>query len=237
MRVALVGQEVEMVVELLRHHGLILDGQDPEVVISLGGDGTLLMAERQYPGIPKLPMRFSETSRKIKDHKADILLDALVGGELVESEQLKLTAILGEQRLLALNDIIFHNEVFTSAVRYRVEINAQNQGGDIIGDGLVVATPFGSTAYYRSITHSIFQVGIGLAFNNSTEPVDHLVLADDSVIQVIVKRGPALVAADNDPNWIHLHEEDCVLVQKAEQPALILSLSVPIHPQPLMATG
>jgi NAD+ kinase len=224
MRVALVGQDVSPVEGLLGSFGLVRDDAHPETVISVGGDGTLLQAERIYPGIPKLPLRSSETSRKTHDLKAESLLEMLVKGELVEVPQMKLEASWGDHRILALNDIIFHNTIVTSAVRYRVEVNGFNHSGDIIGDGMTVATPFGSTAYYRSITHSIFQVGIGLAFNNSTEPVDHLVLSEDATIRVSVVRGPALVAADNNPDWFHLGEGDGVTIRKAALPAKILSL-------------
>ncbi|MBV6481206.1 MAG: NAD kinase [bacterium] len=224
MKVALVGKSLNTVEALLPAYGLIRDDQSPEVVISVGGDGTLLSAERKYPTIPKLPLRFSETSRKIHDHKAEILFEKLVSGDLVEVPQMKLVAVTGTSRLHALNDVNFHNEMITSAVRYRVEINGQPHSSEIIGDGLIVATPFGSTAYYRSITHSIFQVGIGLAFNNSTEPVDHLVLNENARIQVQVVRGPALVAVDNDPGWIHLGEGDTVEVHKAQESATILTL-------------
>ncbi|MBW7940243.1 MAG: hypothetical protein H3C63_15995, partial [Candidatus Omnitrophica bacterium] len=65
MKVALVGKSLNTVEALLPVYGLIRDDQSPEVVISVGGDGTLLSAERKYPTIPKLPLRFSETSRKI----------------------------------------------------------------------------------------------------------------------------------------------------------------------------
>ncbi len=224
MRVALVGQDISAVEKILPDYSLIRDDITPETVISVGGDGTLLQAERIYPGVPKLPLRSSETSRKTHRHGAEFLLEMLAKGTLIEVPQMKLEATQGEHRLLALNDVIFHNEIVTSAVRYRVEINGYNHSGDIIGDGMTVATPFGSTAYYRSITHSIFQVGIGLAFNNSTEPVDHMVLAEDSVIRVCVVRGPALVTADNNPDWFHLSEGDSVTIRKATQPAKILSL-------------
>ncbi len=224
MRVALVGQDVSSVEKLLPAYNMVRDDASPEAVISIGGDGTLLQAERLYPGIPKLPLRSSETSRKTHHHKADFLLEKLIAGVLIEVPQMKLEAAKGEHRLLALNDIIFHNKIVTSAVRYRVEINGYNHSGDIIGDGMTVATPFGSTAYYRSITHSIFQVGIGLAFNNSTEPVDHMVLSEDSTIRVCVVRGPALVAADNNRDCFHLGEGDSVTIKRATQPAKILSL-------------
>ena len=52
---------------------------------------------------------------------------------------------------------------------------------------------------YQSITHSIFRVGIGLAFSNSTEEVSHLVLSESSVIEIEVVRGPGILIADNSP--------------------------------------
>jgi NAD+ kinase len=88
----------------------------------------------------------------------------------------------------------------------------------------VAATPFGSSAYYRSITHSLFQVGIGLAFNNSTEPVDHMVLREDSLIEVTILRGPAIVAVDNNPERVSLLEGDTFLVRKSSEPARILGI-------------
>lgn len=224
MKVALVGKNLEDVEALLPPRGLVRDDVSPEVVISVGGDGTLLWAERDYPGVAKLPMRGSETSRKTHNHRFEDLLDHLAAGRLIEVSQMKLEAESGGQTLYALNDIIFHNAMVTSAVRYRVEINGRLYSDEIIGDGLVVATPFGSTAYYRSITHSLFEVGIGLAFNNTIEPVDHLVLRECAVIRVSVLRGPALVAADNDPRIISLPEGDSVTVRKAQRPARILSL-------------
>lgn len=224
MRVALVGQDLAEVEELLSARGLERDDISPEVVISVGGDGTLLWAERDYPGVPKLPMRASETSRKTHNHGFEELLDKLAADTLVEIPQMKLVAESGGRKLYALNDIIFHNAAVTSAVRYRVEINGRLYSDEIIGDGLIVATPFGSTAYYRSITHSLFEVGIGLAFNNTIEPVDHLVLRDCAEIQVTVLRGPALVAADNDPETISLSEGESFTVRKAREPARILSL-------------
>jgi NAD+ kinase len=227
MRVALVGQEVGEVEQLLGHFGISRDDAHPDTVISVGGDGTLLQAERKYPGLPKLPIRSSETSRKTHDHKVEHLLEKLAAGGLVEIRQMKISAVCGERKLYGLNEVIVHNELVTSAIRYRVAINGSDHSGDIIGDGLLVATPFGSTAYYRSITHSIFQVGIGLAFNNSTEPLDHLVLAEDSIICVTVLRGPAVVAADNDPHWIHIAPGKSVTVQKATESAIILALPAP----------
>jgi len=224
MKVALVGRDLFEVEPLLSRFDLELDNDSPEVVISHGGDGTLLGAEREYPSIPKVALRSSKVCKKCENHKNEVVLAHLAAGELVETPLLKLQAVKGDQWLTGLNDIIFRNEIPTSAVRFEVDIDGRNHSGGIIADGLVVATSFGSSGYYRSITHSIFQVGIGLAFNNSTEGVDHLVLREESEITVTVERGPGVVYADNGPDFFRLEKGDTFEVRKAAEPARILGI-------------
>ncbi|MCA9426047.1 MAG: NAD(+)/NADH kinase [Candidatus Omnitrophica bacterium] len=224
MKVALVGRDLDEVEPLVAEYGFVIDQDSPEVVISNGGDGALLGAERLYPGIPKLGLRNSKTSTRHRDTDAQMVLQRLVEGTLREQRFLKLEAEVKGRKLIALNDIIIHNKILSSAVRYEVEIDGRNHMGEIVGDGLIVATPFGSSAYYRSITHSIFQVGIGLAFNNSIEPVNHLVLKETCEIEATILRGPAQAAADNDPEWVELDAGDKIKVRKSECFARILSI-------------
>ena len=48
--------------------------ENPEYVIAWGGDGTLLIAERQYPGVPKLHIRDKSICEKCVDGKAPAVL-------------------------------------------------------------------------------------------------------------------------------------------------------------------
>jgi len=96
-------------------------------------------------------------------------------------------------------------------------------GGEIIGDGIVVATPsFGSTGYYKSITDSFFEVGIGLAYNNSTEQSDHVVLDENRIISIEITRGPAIIYADNQETSISLNKGDVATIKKSSQTAKIV---------------
>ena len=76
----------------------------------------------------------------------------------------------------------------------------------------------------RSITQSIFRVGIGLAFSNSTEEINHLVLDEKSHIAIRVFRGPALLMADNSPEMIEVPEHGEVKIQLAEEKAVVYGL-------------
>ena len=94
----------------------------------------------------------------------------------------------------------------------------------IVGDGVGLSSVHGSTAYYRSITHSLFRVGIGLAFSNSTETVDHMVLAESSTVEIEVVRGPGLLVADNSPG-VAVGEGEIVTMRQSGDFALIYDLA------------
>ena len=133
--------------------------------------------------------------------------------------------ILAGKILTALNDVFLHNADFASALRYRVKIDGELYANEVAGDGVCLATPHGSSAYYRSITHSLFRTGIGLAFSNSTEEVDHLVLDENSSVEVTITRGPGILLADNSPERITVNEGDTVVFSKSEEYAQVFDLA------------
>lgn len=226
MKVALVGAGCEVLEPLVLEAGLSLvpaESGQQDVIITYGGDGTLLGTERDYPSLPKLAIRRHTNCRHCAIHKPEQVIRGLAAQRLEASTLPKLEAYTGDQRLLGVNDIILHNTLVSSGVRFLVWINGKRyRPGEIVGDGLIVATPFGSTAYYRSITQSVIHTGIGLAFNNTTEPINHLVLREDEEIQVRITRGPGLLTADNHPHPISLECDDEVRIAIAPESAHIL---------------
>jgi NAD+ kinase len=224
MRVLLYSRDKEEILPLLERHGLDLVSENPDIVVTYGGDGTLLGAERDWPSVPKVPIRRSGSWIKCDRHREDTILETLKNGKLQRRRLLKLEGIAKGRTIVGLNDITLHHARVSTAVRYRVLINGEPYSGEIIGDGLVVATPFGSRAYYRSITHSIFDVGIGLAFNNSTELVNHLVLSEESRVEIEITRGPALLVADNSPDPIELERRDRAAVSRHLHPAIVFGI-------------
>ena len=195
-----------------------------DLVIAHGGDGTLLWSERDYPGIPKLPLRDARTAPQCQKHCYDAVLDSLLAGELEISILPKLEGIYQDKRLVAVNDIFVHNLERASALRYQVLIDNELYANEIVGDSVGVATVHGSTAYYRSITQSIFRVGMGLAFSNSTEEINHLVISETSEVAIRVFRGPALIIADNSPEMVEVPEHGEVVIRQAAEKAVIYGL-------------
>ena len=201
MKIFLTGRSLETIVPHFEAAGFQITGtaEDADLIVTHGGDGAMLGAEHKYPGKLKMPIRDSIAAPLCCRHTLPLQIKALRDGELKQTRLPKLSGTANGQTLKALNDVFIHNSNYVSAMRYKVWIDGVLYAREIVGDGLGVATVHGATAYYRSITRSVFRVGIGLAFSNSTELVNHLVLPEDSVINIKIIRGPGELTADNSP--------------------------------------
>lgn len=227
MKILVTGRNIADILPILDKKNVEIVDKNPDLVIAHGGDGALLGAEREYPGIPKLPVRDQLTAPRCIDHHSfEKILDLYLNGTLEKTELIKIAGFSNGRKIIGINDIFIHNVDRGGALRYRVLINDVPYGHEIIGDGVGIATVHGSTAYYRSITHSIFRIGIGLAFNNSTEVTNHQVLPEDTVIKVRMTRGPAVLVADNSPEQILLELGDEVTMKKIPEKAIIFGLDI-----------
>lgn len=222
-KIAIIGRNKAVIEPVLIKKGFDVVNKDPQFVVSYGGDGTLMHAEYDYPGIPKIILKDSTVCKKCSLLPNDMVLDLVRKNKYVLEEMMKLEVSNGDRTCYALNDIIVHNNDPRHAIRYSLSVNGKIISPAIIGDGVVVATPLGSTAYYRSITDSFFELGIGLAFNNSTEQADHMVLRENSVIEVKIIRGQAIVYADNQNDRIPLNENYKVTIKKSCFKAVIVN--------------
>ena len=208
--------------EVLKEHGFEIVSYNPDVVVSYGGDGTLMRAEHMYPGIPKLPLRASAVCKLCSPISNEEVLKKIEKKKYSIEEFWKLNVVARGETYVGVNDVIVHNKDPRHAIRYDVSVNNKKILEGVIGDGVVVATPFGSTGYYRSITDSYFEVGMGLAFNNSTEQSDHIVLKESSMIRITIARGPAIVYVDNRKESIELDEGEFAEIKKSDQVAKII---------------
>lgn len=224
LKIRLVGRANSGLHAKLRARGFTLGEDSPDLILAYGGDGTLIGAERLFPGIPKLGLRHDDACIKCPRHADEVVLDKLARGELEEHQLLRIEGKRGTTRVVAMNDIILRNADARAAVRFVVSLNGEPVTEELIGDGLVICTPFGSSAYFRSITRTVTRAGIGVAFNNCTDLLNHLVIAEHEELEVEMTRGPATLAADNDRTVYTVHTGERVAVRRAARRARVLAV-------------
>lgn len=130
-----------------------------DLLISLGGDGTLLRSARYLEGalIPIMGVNLGRlgflTSCRAKDFAR--LLPRFAKGQFTSDTRMMLEArSLGEgvqsgAPMLALNDVVVHKGGFARVLRVHVSVNGE-EFGRLAADGIVISTPTGSTAYSLS---------------------------------------------------------------------------------------
>lgn len=235
MKLILHGKNTKDIEPLVKNLSFEIVNSSPDVVISYGGDGTLLASERLYPGIPKLPIRDSLVCKKCPDHDEKFLLQKLLTGKLRLKEYKKLETTFFYRTFTALNDFVIRNAAPMHAIRFQVtpSVSSLRKQGSIqnqlfIGDGIVLSTPFGSTGYFKSITGKTFEKslpagrqGWGLAFNNTTEKEPPIFLKDKDTVIFKLVRGDATLSFDNNPDIFKVDEGSELQFKLSDQTAKI----------------
>lgn len=216
--IAVVGKNKKNVAFLIRELASagFQQSKKPNVVVSLGGDGTYLFAERKFPGVPKILIRDNSICYRCDDHTFRDILSSLKHDRFVIQKNTMLHAAVktrsGAKQMTCVNDFILRNKDPTQALRFTASINGKPVNGVIIGDGVVAATPFGSTGYFYSITRKKFGKGIGIAFNNTTCHLPPQFLPGKSSITITIVRNAAQFSADNNPSILTLFPSDTLTI-------------------------
>jgi NAD+ kinase len=124
--------------------------RDVELCIVLGGDGTILRALQSYAGteVPVFAINYGAIGflATVEPQEIEEGIRRAFAGEF---ELLRLPGIgleLGEQRLTAINDVAIHRKVGERVAELAYTLDGE-EAGRVRCDGLVVATPAGSTGY------------------------------------------------------------------------------------------
>ncbi len=186
----------------------------PDAMIVLGGDGTILEAARRCAmhKVPLLGINLGRIGYMAELELADLSeLDRLLSDKHTIEQRMMLEAQIGTERFFALNDAIIGSE----SIFHMAEVELFCDGNPVNryrADGLIAATPTGSTAYSLSAggavvdprmdamivtpicSHSlnavslVFSAESELTVKNITERVDHIYISiDGSIIRELPK--------------------------------------------------
>ena len=206
------------------------DRNDIDLLVTLGGDGTLLRAVR-YVGPSDVPIlgvnlgRVGFLTSTIPERLEDAL--STVGRSEHRTEKLTTlkTSIVnetGEERsgAVVLNDIVVHKAGVAHLMQFEVTVD-----GAVVGiyasDGVIVATPTGSTAYSLSAGGPIVMPAADALVITAICPhalaFRPLVVPGDAVIglQVVLPQRDEVIVSYDGQHGDTLGPEDRVVVQRA----------------------
>jgi NAD+ kinase len=184
-----------------------------DLVVAIGGDGTMLYASRLVAGcdVPLLGINRGRLGFLADITPGEMLrrLDEVLAGDYEEERRLMLEAVIengGEpRRALALNDVVLQKRDTGRMLDFENWVNGVyvNTHG---GDGLVIATPTGSTAYALSgggpIVHPSLEAITLVPICPHTLSDRPIVIRADAQIEIRVLERPdtrAEVSCDGQP--------------------------------------
>jgi len=153
----------------MQKYGAEVGEKNPQYIVVLGGDGTFLGAEREYYqlGVPFVGVGFG---------RVNFLLNRFVGApkEFMKNLEKKnwinfpiygISAEIetknGSERGIAFNDVYLKALDPTRVIRLEL-VTREYEKLEVIGDGVIIATPQGSTAYNRNAGGTILPLGSSL---------------------------------------------------------------------------
>jgi NAD+ kinase len=226
----------ESTAELLPDHGLetaprSLIGECCDLVIVIGGDGTLLNAARSLADY-EIPILGINRGRLgfLADISPDNMLEKLsdiLHGNYLEEKRILLHAMIersGEciSTSDALNDVVVHKWNVARMIEFETFINGMYVNTHR-SDGIIVASPTGSTAYALSsggpILHPALNVMVMVSVSPHTMSNRPIVIDGDSHIEIVVKETTpfnAQVTCDGQIN-LGLAAGDLIKIRKKDK--------------------
>lgn len=127
---------------------------EAEIVVALGGDGTMLEALHDTIGynVPVYGMNRGSVGFLMNPYQTEGLIDKIKNAQRHDVHPLAMKATDGNGKIfdgLAFNEVSLLREV-RQAAKIRISIDNVERLPELICDGVLVATPAGSTAYNLS---------------------------------------------------------------------------------------
>ncbi len=226
-----------------------IDGPDPDLIIALGGDGTILRAAREAAprGVPILGLNLGGLGFLTAAGGGAMTksLEAVWAGKGRVESRMMLRAGLRRgggglnpppiyaanalpRAFLALNDIVIRNASQARVITLPVDVNGKHLGS-YVGDGLVIATPSGSTAYALAASGPIIHPSLAVIL---LAPICPHTLAmrpvvvqgsDEIVCRLPADQGEVMLSVDGQEN-VRLTPGESIRVTRAPRDLRLIAL-------------
>jgi NAD+ kinase len=137
-----------------------------DVIVALGGDGFMLETLHHYLDrhVPIYGMNRGTVGFLMNVYAEDALMERLERAEMVRLHPLAMKAVTIDGKTheaLAINEVSLLRET-RQAAKIRIRVDGKVRLEELICDGVLVATPAGSTAYNLSAHGPIVPMGAGV---------------------------------------------------------------------------
>ncbi len=203
-----------------------------DILVTIGGDGTLIsVARRSHPfGIPVLGVHAGKLGFMADLHVAELedFIQKICEGEYRIDKRAMLEAVIqtqeGERKVIAFNDIVLTRPSISKMIHLDVTVDSKSFN-TYYGDGVIVSTPTGSTAYNLSAggpilfpLTNVFVLTPICPHSLTQRPV---VLPGHFKMQVKTLDSTVLAIVDGQDIY-EFHEGDCISIQLADAQAHLI---------------
>lgn len=209
-------------------------GEVADVVIVLGGDGTMLSLGREIAPYQKPLIGINQgrlgfmTDIPLQYMKEGVM--RVLNGEHIEEQRMLLEgSVLRDRKTifsgLALNDVVFSRGMMGSMIEFEVFVDKQFVYSQR-SDGLIVSTPTGSTAYSLAsggpILHPTLSAIALVPICPQSMSNRPIVINDTSTVEYMLTRGHNTMAHFDGHLHTTIHELDRVVIRRYEHTLRIL---------------
>ena len=137
--------------------------KEADAIVALGGDGLMLQTLHRHLNdhIPIYGMNRGSVGFLMNEYSEDDLLERINAAERAVIHPLAMVAIDAnrkQHRALAINEVSLLRQTRQTA-KLRISIDGKVRMGELVCDGVLLATPAGSTAYNLSAHGPIIPIG------------------------------------------------------------------------------
>jgi NAD+ kinase len=201
-----------------------------DLLVVLGGDGTMLSVARHADAaVPILGINLGELGflTEVTEAEALELLGRVLGGRYETEQRMTLAAVLERRgrvlrRYRALNDVVVSNGALARIVDLTLSV-VGHPFTTYRADGVIVATPTGSTAYSLSVGGPIVEPSLSSLLVSPISPHTlsnrPVVLRPDAVVRIAIPRGQQDVVLTIDgQEGMPLAGGDAIVVRRGRRP-------------------
>ena len=200
--------------------GIPIENMDVEVIITVGGDGTILLALQRARGrILGVNMGLLGFLTEIGPEEIDYAIERIEKGDYFVDRRMRIKVMLNGKRLYdCTNEVVIHTAEIAKLRSYKVFYENELLD-EFRADGLIVATPTGSTSYALSVGGPILHPNLeGIVFTPIAPfkkyPKSFVLPAGK--LRIELKDGKSnLLVLDGQYN-VEISGEDTVEIEKSE---------------------